>query len=196
MLVMVIDSRPGQDKHWLIKLSSALFVLWLLFAVHDRLVSRKGISMRTMTSSNGNILLDLCAGNSPVTGEFPAQRPVTRSLIFFYMRLKKRLRKQLWGRRSLWRHCNDLDFSRCYRISTWLIVRRVNLKTTTEKNIAYMHYLCEGVQYHPITRRLYSPAYTTNVWPEIPIKPNIYTWYLINEHCFHNGNGYNQFSLR
>ena len=27
-------------------------------------------------------LLTLCAGNSPVSGEFPAQRPVTRSLIF------------------------------------------------------------------------------------------------------------------
>ena len=24
-------------------------------------------------------LLDFCAGNSPITGEFPAQRPVTRS---------------------------------------------------------------------------------------------------------------------
>ena len=34
-----------------------------------------------MTSSNGNIsaLLAICAGNSPVTGEFPPQRPVTRS---------------------------------------------------------------------------------------------------------------------
>ena len=34
-----------------------------------------------MTSSNGNIsaLLALCAGNSPVTGEFPPQRPVKRS---------------------------------------------------------------------------------------------------------------------
>ena len=33
-----------------------------------------------MTSSNGNIssLLALCVGNSPVTGEFPSQRPVTR----------------------------------------------------------------------------------------------------------------------
>ena len=27
-------------------------------------------------------LLAICAGNSPVTGEFPAQRPVTRSLLF------------------------------------------------------------------------------------------------------------------
>ena len=28
-------------------------------------------------------LLAICAGNSPVTGEFPAQRPVTRSLMFY-----------------------------------------------------------------------------------------------------------------
>ena len=31
-------------------------------------------------------LLALCAGNSPVIGEFPAQRPVTRSFdVFFYL---------------------------------------------------------------------------------------------------------------
>ena len=44
-----------------------------------------------MTSSNGNILvlLDLCEGNSPVAGEFPSQRPVTRSFdVFFDVRLK------------------------------------------------------------------------------------------------------------
>ena len=40
-------------------------------------------------------LLALCAGNSPVTGEFPSQRPVTRSFdAFFDMRLNKRLSKQ------------------------------------------------------------------------------------------------------
>ena len=33
-------------------------------------------------------LLAICAGNSPVTGEFPAQRPVTRSFdVFFDLRL-------------------------------------------------------------------------------------------------------------
>ena len=37
-------------------------------------------------------LLALCAGNSPSTGEFPTQRPVTRSFdVFFDLRLKKRL---------------------------------------------------------------------------------------------------------
>ena len=59
-------------------------------------------------------LLALCMGNSPVTREFPAQRPVTRNFgIFFDLRLNKRLSKQSRRRwfetspRSLWRHCND-----------------------------------------------------------------------------------------
>ena len=39
-----------------------------------------------MTSSNGNIF------RKPVLGEFPAQRPVTRSFdVFFDLRLNKRL---------------------------------------------------------------------------------------------------------
>ena len=37
-------------------------------------------------------LLALCVGNSPVTGEFPAQRPVTRSFdVFFDLRLNQQL---------------------------------------------------------------------------------------------------------
>ena len=58
-------------------------------------------------------LLALCAGNSPVLGEFPAQRPVTLSFdVFFDLCLIKRLRKQSWGwwfetlSRPLWRRCN------------------------------------------------------------------------------------------
>ena len=55
-----------------------------------------------MTSSNGNMfrVTGFCAGNSPVTvgnspvtGEFPSHRPVTRSYhVFFDLRLNKRLR--------------------------------------------------------------------------------------------------------
>ena len=40
-------------------------------------------------------LLAICAGNSPVPGEFPAKRPVTRSFdVFFDLRLNKQLSKQ------------------------------------------------------------------------------------------------------
>ena len=39
-------------------------------------------------------LLAICAGNSPVTGELPAQRPVTGSFdIFYNLLLNKRLGK-------------------------------------------------------------------------------------------------------
>ena len=58
-------------------------------------------------------LLAICAGNSPVPGEFPAQRPVTRSFgVFFDLRLNKPLSKQWWAwwfetlSCPLWRHCN------------------------------------------------------------------------------------------
>ena len=59
-------------------------------------------------------LLAICAGNSPVPGEFTAQRPVTPSFdVFFDLRLNKRLNKQSRGwwfetlSRPLWRHPNE-----------------------------------------------------------------------------------------
>ena len=59
-------------------------------------------------------LLALCVGNSSVTGEFPSQRPVTRSFnVFFDLRLNKQLSKHLrrwWFEtpsQSLWRHYNE-----------------------------------------------------------------------------------------
>ena len=54
-------------------------------------------------------LLALCAGNSPVTGEFPTQRPVTRSFdVSFDMRLNKQLSKQ-WKRRWFETHRAHYD---------------------------------------------------------------------------------------
>ena len=78
-------------------------------------------------------LLVICAGNSPVTGEFPAQRPVTRSFsVFFDLRLNKRLSKQSWGwwfetlLSPLWRHINvimmpshALRYTKPHTVSTW-----------------------------------------------------------------------------
>ena len=60
-------------------------------------------------------LLAICAGNSPVPGEFPGQRPVTRSFdVFFDLRPNKWHSKQSWGcwletpSIPLWRHCNGV----------------------------------------------------------------------------------------
>ena len=59
-------------------------------------------------------LLVICTRNSPVPGEFPANRPVTQSFdVFFDLRPNKRLIKQSWGwwfetpSSSLWRHRNE-----------------------------------------------------------------------------------------
>ena len=60
-------------------------------------------------------LLALYAGNSPVPGEFPTQRPVTRSFdVYFDLRPNRRLSKQSWGwwfetaSWPLWRHRNGM----------------------------------------------------------------------------------------
>ena len=58
-------------------------------------------------------ILAICAGNSPVPGEFPAQRSVARRFdVFFDLRLNTRFSKQPWGwwfETSSWSllpHCN------------------------------------------------------------------------------------------
>ena len=62
-----------------------------------------------------SVLLAICAGYSPVTGEFPAQRPVAPScVVFFDLSLNIRLSNHWWGwsietlSRPLWRHCNTV----------------------------------------------------------------------------------------
>ena len=47
---------------------------------------------------------------SPVTGEFPSQRPGTRSFDVFFKRLSKHSRRRSFDTpwRSLWHHCNTL----------------------------------------------------------------------------------------
>ena len=71
-------------------------------------------------------LLAICAGNAQVTGEFPAERPVTRSFdCFFDLRLNKRLSKQSrswWFEtqsRPLWRHSDDVIR---YHLLIWFVL--------------------------------------------------------------------------
>ena len=92
-----------------------------------------------MTLSNGNIfhVTGLLYGEFTGPGEFPTQRPVTRSFdVFFDLRLNKRLSKQPWGwwfetlSRPLWRHrnvCvqNRRSFHSCFtRYVTWSDMRK------------------------------------------------------------------------
>ena len=66
--------------------------------VDDVMVRQVKVSWWRHQMDTFSALLALCAGNSPVTGEFPSQRPVTWSFdVFFDLRLNKRLSKQSWG---------------------------------------------------------------------------------------------------
>ena len=91
-------------------------------------------------------LLAIGAGNSPGTGEFPTQMPVTRSLdVFFDPRPNKRLRKQWWGwwfempSNPLWRYCNALYNQ--YTIPMHFSYHS-SRHTNHVLNDAYMLYMC------------------------------------------------------
>ena len=75
-----------------------------------RLVAEINYGCDMMTSSNGNIsrVTGLLCGELQRLGAF---------MFFFYLRLNKRLSKQLWGwwfetpLRPLWRHCHEITLS-------------------------------------------------------------------------------------
>ena len=59
---------------------------YMMNKIHDDIIKWKTFSA----------LLAICVGNSPVTDEFPTQRPVMRSFdVFFDLHLNKWLRKQM-----------------------------------------------------------------------------------------------------
>ena len=135
-----------------------------------------------MTSSNGNIFRvsgPLC-GSSPATGEFPAQRPVTRSFdVFFDLCINKRLSKQSWGwwfetlSWSLWRHCNAMPPS---DISlTWAVSRetRLGLRAVSRAGVATMEGALAGPL--PSTCPTRSASHTAR-GPLGPLGPNAIHW--------------------
>ena len=92
-------------------------------------------------------LLALCAGNSPATGEFPSQMPVTWSFdVSFGLCLNERLSKQSWGwwfetpSRSLWHHSN-------VKSETETAVRSKLVKHVSHSAVIY-------ILHHPSKRRL------------------------------------------
>ena len=104
-------------------------------------------------------LLALCAGNAPITGEFPTQRPVTRRFdIFCDMCLNKRLNKQLWGwwfetpSGTLWRHCSELAHQMCTSLSLFCFDYDIVLR---------------GFMYPYFHRGCFTGIVVTIQWPQI-----------------------------
>ena len=127
---MTFTSNKGQDNIW----NNAGLVYWDMNVSpgFDKLKSGQQVGNSLASSLLAGVLLTemavswwrhkmetfsaslaCCAGISPVTGEFPSQRPVLLSIdVFCDLRLNKRLSKQWRGwwfetpSRPLWRHYN------------------------------------------------------------------------------------------
>ena len=118
-------------RWWYVDWRGRTVMFWCL---HDDV-----IKMETFSA-----LLSICAGNSPASGEYPAQRPVKRSFhVFFGLCLNKRLRKQSWGwwfetlSCPLWRHCICNDFPGCERNTKTTLGRALDLNSVARQ---YMHH--------------------------------------------------------
>ena len=104
----------GMPPRWPLQLLHSWFTVLRVTATHLKIEYPYSSSrwwrhqMETFSA-----LLAICAGNSPVPDEFPAQRPMTRSFdVFLDLHPNKRLSKQWWGwwfetsSCPLWRHRN------------------------------------------------------------------------------------------
>ena len=148
-------------------------------------------------------LLAICAGNSPVPGEFPTQRPVTRSFdVFFDLLLNKRLSKQWWGwwfetlSRPLWRYRNEGQ--QCEKLflaitSLWWI-HNVCIILLTQHIIYYRanDNIVESSLYNAINNNdnlvknafhnfLLNAMRGWNLWPQSLIHIELYHWYALRK---------------
>ena len=120
LLVNVIDTQlslPGVKWRYCVKHWNSGGGLQIIWNYKRRPIPRRDepwrVSWWRHQMETFSALLAFCAGNSPLTDEFPAQWSVTWSLdVFFDMCLNRQSSKQ-WRRwwfetlpRSSWRHCN------------------------------------------------------------------------------------------
>ena len=119
---------------------------------------------------NFSAILALFEGNSPITSEFPTQRPLTQSFdVLFDMRLNKHLSKPSRRRwfetpsRSLWRHCN-------------VLLCRENILTFYTLGIEEI-YVCFCMSSHPLLKMekswLKSFATDNN---DLPVHDDVTNW--------------------
>ena len=112
-------------------------------------------------------LLALCAGNSPVTGEFLAQRPVTRSFDVFFSLISawtngwvnNRRRWFETPSRSLRRHCNAVTLNASklmflhWKLSSCTWIWCLYMQVYTYQIWLYIIYHCMDAIEHVVIRQ-------------------------------------------
>ena len=106
------------------------------------------LSVHMLTPSNGNIsaLHALCAGNSPVTGEFPSQRPVTRALMisFICAWINGWVNNREAG--DLRHHCAHYDVTVMKNGASRIMVKWFWISNLLKSQIGFFHILSRGKQ--------------------------------------------------
>ena len=108
-------------------------------------------------------LLALYAGNSPVAGEFPSQRPVTRIFdVFFDRRLNKRSSKQSWAGdlRRLRTHYDVIVMWMCHPNTL-----RTDYISATEHGTTKPCGHLKGI--HCLDNFIVSETYIVDIWHDI-----------------------------
>ena len=192
-MAQVFETLPCGDKKLFILHSQYHDCWWLDDArtkeswLHG--INSHGTAWRPHQMETFSALLALCAGNSPVTSEFPAQRPVTRSFdVSFDLRLNKWLCKQLWGwwfetpSYSLRCPRNDPVIPEytggCFTNVSWtlrnifskVVYRRIH---TSYKNIKLKFCTCAQSQMYKVSA--WNSHYKCDFWHYI------FSWYYLGE---------------
>ena len=123
-------------------------------------------------------LLAICAGNSPVSGEFPAQRPVTRSFdVFFDVRLIKRLSKHSRGwwfetlSHPLWRHRNGIHIYRIDSHPKYLKPHKIWVYSRRMCNMVYGLINMDGLEFLIGRKTLH--RHCIKLWNDSPSIDNV-----------------------
>ena len=101
-------------------------------------------------------LLAICAGNSPITGEFPVQRPATQSFDFFSLictGINGCVNNDKIG--DLRRHCAHYDvivMKLTENQSTPFPMLTLNAKVSTEDIVWYTIHVCVRTEFHLLTK--------------------------------------------
>ena len=143
--------------------------IWRLFSIGNYNTSHnKYTSM--MTSSNGDIfhVTDLLCGEFTGPGEFPAQRPMTRSFdIFFDLCLNERLSELSWGwwfETPSWRHCNGLAVVNACTPITTVVQRFYNLSVPIHAlKLMALSSLCQENKHSESALHINWQKYTKNM---------------------------------
>ena len=105
---------------------------------------------------------------SPITNEFPSQRPVTQSFdVFFDLRLNTRLSIHSWGwwfempSRSLWRHCNEFTINVYLHNAELILEHRFLYKVCSPLHSPHMFIHAEDMRWNKF---LWWFLYLTKCW--------------------------------